>query len=272
MVNSKIIFFRNDDVGLFSERGVSSELVDITRLFREEGLPISHGVVPACVNEITVEWLRQMKAQRPNLLGIDQHGYAHNDHGRGEFFTNRTYAEQDKDLREGLKLMVKYFEDDFSYAFTPPGNRYDHNTKRICDRLGFRVLSSAVSPKLHARFLFRIGRLINRNVLLGKHIAYHTKTRYDQRGFSIIELSVGVGLVEDYRKRKVKPVSALIERYRQCEKYYDIIGVNLHHWVFDTPEKIDIVAAFIRQLKAMPHISFRLMEDIAKELILSRNA
>jgi hypothetical protein len=51
----KILFFRNDDVGLFSNEPVSSELINMTNVFIEENIPLSHGVVPAEVNKDTIE-------------------------------------------------------------------------------------------------------------------------------------------------------------------------------------------------------------------------
>lgn len=260
------VFFRNDDVGLFCPNGVSSELVEITDLFIQETVPISHGVVPKSINSEAIEWLKSEKAKHPELIGIDQHGYAHANHGRGEFFLNRSAIQQQKDIQAGLDLMIRYFGEAFSWCFSPPGNRYDRRTKMICDKLGFRIFSGAVSPKPLARGFFVLGRMLNRNLLFGKHISYHRNKQYGQRGFSISELSVGIGLVGDYRRRLIRPLDALLKRFEACERHYDVVGINLHHWVFDSPEKIALVQEYIQNLKKRPNVVLMKLEDIASEI------
>ena len=42
---NKVIFFRNDDAGMYSTEPVSPELINLTNSFLEEKIPISHGVV-----------------------------------------------------------------------------------------------------------------------------------------------------------------------------------------------------------------------------------
>ena len=258
---NKIIFFRNDDVGLYSNRSVPQELINLTNIFVEENVPISHGVVPAAVNKPTVDWLKEMKAQYPHLIGIDQHGYQHIDYGCGEFGGSRAYENQRKDIEEGLELMENYFGN-VPHCFTPPWNKYCVYTKRICDELGFRVFSGAVSPKLHARIFVKTGQFFNLNMMFGKPVSYHGKEYFNQKGFGIMEISVGLSVIEDYKFKKIKPFNAIYLRYKRCKKYFDFIGYNLHHWVFDSPEKLVIIRRLLLELKKEPDVSFKLIEEI----------
>lgn len=262
MINQKVIFFRNDDVGLFSNYPISLELINLTNIFIEENVPISHGVVPAVINKQTVNWLKEMKSRYPHLIGIDQHGYQHLNHGCGEFGGCRDYKRQKEDISAGLELMKEYFGEDFSYCFTIPWTKYTRDTKKICAELGFRVFSGAVSPKLHARVFNKVGQFLNLNVMLGKPVSYHKRRDFNQRGFTILELSVGIDVLQNYKLKQIKPYDTIKIRYRKCKRYYDVIGFCLHYWAFDSCEKLDIIRRLLRELKSDTQVSFKLIEEI----------
>ncbi len=262
MKRNKIIFFRNDDVGLYSNGSVSPELINLTDIFIKEKVPVSYGVVPGEVNEPTVNWLKTVKTVFPHLIGIDQHGYRHVDYGCGEFGNNRTYETQREDINAGRELIKEYFGN-VPCCFIPPWNKYNSHTKQICDELGFKVFSGAVSPKLHARTFVKMGQFLNLNVMLGKPVSYHRKSCFSQPGLEISEISVGLSVVENYKSRKVKSFESINSRYKRCKKYFDCIGCNLHHWVFDSPEKLNIIQRFLVELKEEQDISFKRLEDIA---------
>jgi thymidylate kinase len=263
--DTKIVFFRNDDVGLFSSEPVSSELIRLTRLFVQENVPISHSVVPAAVNDETVKWLLDMKSRYPDLICIDQHGYAHVSFGAGEFGGDRSYADQKGDIAAGLGLMENYFGSAFSRCFSVPKIRYNFYTKRVCDELGFKVFSGGVSPRLHARVFNALGRIMNLNVLGPKEVSYHKRTDFSQQGFNIAEISVSVDVVNDYKTKKVRSIDAILHRYNQCEKYFDVIGIMTHHWVFDSEDKISVLRELLRVLKGNSSVKFWLLEQVLDE-------
>jgi hypothetical protein len=262
MDKSKIIFFRNDDVGLFSNEPVSSELINMTNVFIEENIPVSHGVVPAEVNKDTIEWLKGIKAKHPTLIGIDQHGYKHVKHDRGEFGGKRNYFEQRSDIAIGMDLMNRHFGHDFSHCFNAPWVHYNRDTKRICDELGFKVFSGGVSPVFYARKFNYIGRLLNLNVMGKKEVSFHQANGFSQAGFNILEISASVDLIQDYRLKTLKTLDAVRTRFNNCKKHFRVIGFLLHQWVFDSKEKYDIVQKLLVELKKNSCLKFKLLEDI----------
>ena len=264
MENQKIIFFRNDDVGLHSDHEVSAELKSLTNLFIEEDLPIAYGVVPGAINSKTIDWLNEAKSKYPKLIEVDQHGYKHTDYnGFGEFGANRDYAKQKKDILAGLRLMEQYFGKYFSYVFSPPWYKYDGNTKRICDELGFKIISGAVSPKSYARIFYKIGHLLDRNWFLGRPVSYHKRNHFSQRRFNIREISVGIGVDKNVKLKKMKSYEEIHLRYQKCKKYYNVIGFCLHDSVFDSEEKLNIIRKLLINLKKDVNLSFRLIEEIS---------
>ncbi len=264
MNKNKIVFFRNDDVGLFSNELVSSELINMTNVFIEEKIPVSHGVVPAEVNKDTIEWLKGIKAKHPTMIGIDQHGYKHVKHDRGEFGGNRSYSEQRSDIATGMDLMNKYFGPDFSNCFSAPWVSYNRDTKRICDELGFKVFSGGVSPKFYARNFNIIGRSLNLNVMGKKEVSFHKANGFLQAGFNILEISASVDLIQDYRLKTLKPLDVVRTRFNNCKKHFRVIGFLLHQWVFDIDEKISNLKRLLIELKKDSDLSFGLIEDIGQ--------
>jgi len=266
MAETKTVFFRNDDVGFRSGHGVEPGLMAVTAVFIEEGIPICHAVVPRTVNKETVRWLLDMKSRHTGLLSIGQHGYSHARHGKGcgEFAPGRSYERQRSDIEAGMEMMREYFGLEFSLWFAPPWIRYDRCTKVICDTLGFRVFSGGVSPRLRARAFNALGRGLGLNRLGPKEVSYHRRRSFNQLGFSIKEISVSVDVVEDYRARRLKPLDSILYRFGQCRRHFDVIGIMLHHWVFDSVDKLQTVRALLRELKKNAGNRFLLLDDVDK--------
>lgn len=265
MDKKKIIFFRNDDVGLYSNEPVSSELINLTNVFIDENVPISHGVVPALVSEDTVKWLNQIKMQYPNLIGIDQHGYKHVKHDIGEFGGKRRYEEQKDDITAGMELMQKFFGTNFSNCFSAPWVRYNSDTKKICDEHGIRVFSGGVSPMFYACIFNYVGRFCNLNVMCGKEVSFHRRNSFKQRGFNLLEISVGVDVIQNYELKLVKPIDLILSRYEYCKKHFDVIGFVLHQWVFDSVQNLSVMKSLLHEFKKDVDISFELLENIAQK-------
>jgi len=255
----KIVFFRNDDVGLYSKEPVAKELINLTNLFIELEIPICHAVVPKEVNMETVQWLKEVKSNHPDLISIGQHGYSHINHGKGEF-GGRNYQYQKSDIETGMHLMQEYLKSDFSYWFAVPWVRYDRCTKEICDKLRFKVFSGGVSPVWYARLFNSVGRSLNLNVMGFKVVSYHSTNSFAQNGFSMTEISVAVDIVEDYKLKQIKSLDRILKRFCQCQKHFSVIGFMLHHWVFDAEEKLEIVRNLLYHLKTCENVSFSLID------------
>lgn len=260
MPKKKYVFFRNDDVGLYSRETVARELVNLTNLFFANDIPICHAVVPKAINIETVQWLRRVKLSHPDLISIGQHGFGHIHHGKGEFDRKRTYQQQKKDIEKGLQLMKDYFSSDFSYWFAPPWVKYNRHTKEICDKLGFKIFSGGVSPRLYARVFNAMGRSLNLNVLGFKEVSYHNAKHFSQQNFDIEEVSVSIDVLQSYRHKQIKTLGIILKRFGHCRKYYDVIGFMLHHWAFDKEEKLEIIRGLLHHLKNDASISFCLID------------
>jgi len=260
--SKKIVFFRNDDVGLFSRLPVATELINLTNLFTELNIPICHAVVPKVIDMETVQWLKKAKASYPHLISIGQHGFKHVNYGQGEFDTSRSYQEQKYDIAAGMQLMLKYFDSDFSYWFSAPWIGYNRYTKEICDKLEFKVFSGGVSPVWYARLFNALGRTLKLNVLGFKVISYHKTSSFAQRGFNISEISVAIDVMQDYKLKQIKSLDVILKRFYQCQKHFSVIGFMLHQWAFDNEKKLEIIRNLLCKLKESPNISFRLIENI----------
>ena len=258
----KAVFFRNDGVGLFSGSSPSPELVNFTEVFISEEVPISHSVVPKLVSEETVRWLREKKTTYPGLISIGQHGFRHVKNDVGEFGGKLGYQDQKDDIVKGYELMERHFGADFSPWFAPPWVKYNRNTKKICDELGYRIFSGGVSPRLVARVFNGIGRMMRLNVMGGKEVSYHRRGCFTQWDFDILEVSVGIDVVLDYKQRELKSVDDIVVRFRECEKHFDAIGFMLHQWVFDDETKLDLLRKLFSKLRAQNSVQFCLIEDV----------
>ncbi len=264
MPEKKIVFFRNDDVGLFSKEPIASELINLTNLFIEYNVSICHGVVPDAVNTETAEWLRGKKSSHPHLVSIGQHGFRHIKRGKGEFNSKRSYQQQYNDIAAGMQLMKEKFGSDFSMWFSAPWIIYNRYTKKICEELGFRVFSGGVSPKLRARTFNAIGRFFNINTLGVKVVSHHRKNSFIQRGFDINEISVAIDVAEDYKQKKVKSLDSILRRFYQCKKQFNVIGFMLHQWIFDTEEKLEVIKKLLSELKTDSNVSIASFDSICK--------
>lgn len=266
IAEKKLVFFRNDDVGIYSQEPLDRELINLTNLFVDMGIPICHAVVPDAVTKETVTWIRDIKNFYPSLISIGQHGFKHVKNHKGEFGGRRSYKKQKADINNGFEQMRQYFGPDFSYWFAAPWVVYNRHTKKICDALGFKIFSGGVSPRLYAQIFNAVGRILNVNTMGRKDVSYHRKNSFYQKGFNIHEVSVSVDVISDFTARLVKPLDSIFERFQSSKKYFNVIGILLHHWVFNTQEKLNIIKSLLTELQKDPNISFSLIENIEDEI------
>ena len=105
---------------------------------------------------------------------------------------------------------------------------------------------------------------MNLNVIGGKEVSYHKRGNFVQYRFKIREVSVGIDVIEGYKSKTLKPIEAVLSRYRRCKKHFDVIGFLLHQWAFDSGEKLDFVRKLLTELKSDPDISFKLVGHIVE--------
>jgi len=133
-------FFRADGVGWADER-----LFALLDLFDEHATPLDLAVIPAALQDETIDALHQRLEASAGRMRAHQQGFAHVDHERGgpasEFGSQRALADQRADLALGVELLARRLAPFVDPIFTPPWNRCRPETASLALALGLRVLS-----------------------------------------------------------------------------------------------------------------------------------
>lgn len=148
------VFFRYDDYSARSDSELEKRLVE---LFRELGLKITVGVIPAVCADDTEDprpqqtlTLTPAKVQllreglKNGTIELALHGYTHQTLGGPPFteFRGLDATSQRNRISAGKHLLESQIGAEVS-IFIPPWNSYDENTVRMVEDLGFRTLSAA---------------------------------------------------------------------------------------------------------------------------------
>lgn len=217
------IFFRNDDV-----TDLTPQLRQVTDLFLEEGVPLHHAVIPCRATERLVEWLRTLAEREPTRIGVDLHGWDHQTfQGAPEFGSRVPSSVQRDHLVLGRDWMRERFGSLFSGILVPPHNGYTRTTVRLLHELGFTGLSGWARD---GSWLFRLAQPVlyglNRGELWGWNGRRFPGTR-------IVQCSVTVDPVVDYRTHRLSPVEAVMADLERTPSA--VQGIALHDWVLDGP-------------------------------------
>ena len=133
-------FFRDDDAGWGDER-----LLLLLDRFGDYGMPLDVAVIPLALTQGLARKLSDRVEAQPERVGVHQHGFAHINHeaeGRKcEFGPTRSAALQERDIRQGKRLLDEMLGPLVQPIFTPPWNRCGAQTGDCLTRLGFRALS-----------------------------------------------------------------------------------------------------------------------------------
>lgn len=224
----KTIFFRNDDV----RDSLDNSLIELTRLFISNKVPVAHAVEPANVSLEVVKWLLQKKTDHPDFIEIIQHGFNHNIENQPikmEFGGKRGYEDQLIDVKKGAELMNIYFGNLWSPVFTFPYGTYNRNSLKAISDCDFKVLSSKIKFSGKARLKNFAGRTLGIDNFFGKHINYHPGLR---KNYGFREISVSANLIKSYTAYDTAihyNLEEIIDQILLAGKYTDIIGILLHH-------------------------------------------
>jgi hypothetical protein len=134
-------FFRDDDAGWCDER-----LIELLDLFALHSLPVDVAAIPAALPPSMAVELRARVEAAPRMVGVHQHGFAHQNHepeGRRkcEFGVARERTLQRSDIESGKARLFDLFGPNVSPIFTPPWNRCTAVTGECLLGAGFSVLS-----------------------------------------------------------------------------------------------------------------------------------
>lgn len=244
--NKKLLFLRNDDV----RHTLDQSLIDLTRLCIDFKVPISHAVEPANITPEVSEWLIGMKKQFPDLIEIIQHGYNHNlanPDKKMEFGGERGYQEQYDDIKKGKEIMNRTFGNLWEPIFTFPYGTFNTHTLKAIDDLGYKAISSKIKFTYKGRIKNSLGRLMRKDVLLGKKINYHPDVR---PGYKFREISVSANLIRKYSGESTAEHYAkeeIMEQIRTSSCHTNIIGILFHHRFHE--DYLELTADLIGTLK-----------------------
>jgi hypothetical protein len=134
------VFVRDDDAGW--DDPALTALLDCCA---QAGVPLDLAVIPMAISRKLATHLCERIDAAPALLGVHQHGYAHNNHEtvgrRCEFGSSRSAPAQRNDLRQGRARLQSLFGHRLDDIFTPPWNRCAAYTPGLLAELGFAALS-----------------------------------------------------------------------------------------------------------------------------------
>lgn len=132
------IFFRADDIGVPGDK--CRRMMDI---FRAHHVPLHMAVTPTWLTESRWGTLNQWAGN--GLFCWHQHGWRHVNHQnsgkKGEFGTDRPWTDKNGDIVKGRTKLEKLMGNLFTPFFTPPWNRFDHETGILLAELGFAGVS-----------------------------------------------------------------------------------------------------------------------------------
>lgn len=255
------VFFRNDDVNRM-EPG----LVETTDLLNDLDIPISHAVEPANLEPDTRDWLL---ARMPGGVEIIQHGYSHTSHDRGEFGGNRSAADQEKDFRDGLRIMEESFGADFFKAMSFPFGSYNEHSIPLLESLGYPVVSCHWRHQFSRQVYYRLGRMLRRGRWLDRHVSHHLK---NYPGTGVREISVTIAPIAQYLEDEgptacvFRDQDILQNSFRVCRGISNVVGVVLHHRYRVGDEPLQHLDDFARWLKDQPEVTFTTMEEIHRHI------
>jgi hypothetical protein len=133
-------FLRDDDAGWNDARLYA--LLDCTE---RAGVPIDLAVIPQAAHGLLVQELCARIDAAPDLIGVHQHGFAHQNfetiERKCEFGHARSIDAQRNDLRAGRERLRNMFEQWLDPIFTPPWNRCSITTPELLAELGYSALS-----------------------------------------------------------------------------------------------------------------------------------
>ena len=199
--DENIIFFRNDDV-----YEITPKLKKILNVFISHKIPLDLGVIPGKINSQAAEYLLELKDRHPDLIHFHQHGYMHKNYGadsKYEFGEGRNYDEQYNDIKKGWGLMNQYFKNP-DKIFSPPHSRFNSDTVKVLEKLGFACLSAV------------------------KYISGN------KRGLREVPIKIDV---IDYQKPfSLKKYAIIKSEIRNALSQNKIVGIALHHELLSDDE------------------------------------
>lgn len=255
------VCFRNDDVNTLDK-----ELIKLTKIFMNRCIPITHAVEPGNVTTETINWLKKMKKDVPDLIEIVQHGWDHANYGKeGEFGDNRSYEEQYNDLKRGKEKMDNIFGKSFFQMITIPRSVYNSDTIKAADLLKYKVVGGHYNYCISRRIFYFIGHILGKGQLLGRHISNHLNY---YPGSNMFEIDTAISFIKNYfgyLECEMLSEKEILEAFKKYQKYTNVVIFLLHHRFHRNERSIELVKNVLDKLKKQNNIIFTNYSSIYKK-------
>jgi len=259
-----IFFFRNDDV----RDTLDDSLANVTNIFINRRVPITHAVEPANIKPDVAEWLLKIKTEQPNLIDISQHGFDHINKintlkRKGEFGGSRSYKEQYDDIIKGKRLMDTYFHHLWQPIFNFPNGSYNEAAILAVNNAGFKILNSNFNCHWTRKAFYSIAHVLNKNFLVGYRVPYNLKYRPNT---TLFEIDNSISFIKKYHSFKSCEFFTLSEMIANTKKYlkYDIVGVVLHHRFHESLAELALIENYLDWLDRNSFSTLRIVDIFEK--------
>ncbi len=223
------LFFRDDDVDEDED-----SLRKLLGVFLDEEAPVNLQIIPDRLTPAAASLLLRHHELRPDLFGLNQHGWRHINHEREgrkcEFGPSRNFDEQLADIANGRRALEEALGAAFTMVFTPPWNRCTPDTLRALDRLGFLGYSGFRSIETVSGYNFR-------------------------------DVSVTLDLHRWKNGVEMKKVDDIVAELTVQLRDHDAIGIMLHHKVMDE-EGFEFLSLLLKQLSGSRVINFHSFQSL----------
>lgn len=225
------VFFRDDDAN--DDR---PSLRQLLRISASRQVPINLEVIPGLLTDDGVGLLREAAAVNPELIGLNQHGWRHENHeptGRkSEFGQSRDLDQQHRDISAGRQVMEKAFGKDFFPVFTPPWNRCTAVTHEVLVGLGFAAISD-----------------------LARHDWESLK--------GIVRIPATLDIIDWKGSRDLRPGEEILAQLVEQIGAGGPVGILLHHQVM-SQTAFDFIARLIDEMIDAGGVRFHLFQTMLK--------
>lgn len=251
-MNKIRIFVRFDDIDKKTK-----ELESLIGMFINFKIPINLGVIPACVDNYTINFLKKEKNKHPDLIEIDQHGFDHNRIARGEFDVKEELLTSK--LENGKKIMTQYFGDNFSGILTIPWHAHSNSLPAVAKRFGFTCISVNYRNDDFGKIYYFMGKILRRNSFLGFHVSYNFQTSHQ----GILEVSPSIDVMKSYGGAGIlKTTDEIFAEFNKIKKTQKNIGFLLHAQYFKTVERVEFLKAIFQELLNNKELAFCKISDL----------
>lgn len=197
------IFFRNDDVWVMTRK-----FEMINKIFLMKKIPLHHSVIPINISESSSKKFIDIKAKNPEIIEYGQHGYSHKNYGNENVkfeFLGRSYEMQMQDIKNGKEIIENKLGPEACSVFTPPFHKYDENTLKAVNGLGFKIFSADHRNRLD----------------MGN---------YD---FSFVPVSISFNLPSSKKGKFITNLNYVMKEFKEQRDKKPYIGVFIHHEMLD---------------------------------------